>query len=117
VGNGLAGGSGYFAPSASVFCAMPTVGAINGAGGAAGFGNAGFGIVPGPPQNNWDMALSKVTKIRESQTLLFRAEFFNTFNHPQFDFPDTAANSGTWGQIIRTAVNPRVIQFGVKYAF
>ena len=117
VGNGLAGGSGYFAPSASVFCAMPTVGAINGAGGAAGFGNAGFGIVLGPPQDNWDMSLSKTTKIRENQTLLFRAEFFNTFNHPQFDFPDTAANSGTWGQITRTAVNPRVIQFGVKYAF
>jgi hypothetical protein len=96
---------------------MPTIGAINGVGGAAGFGNAGFGIVPGPPQNNWDMSISKTTKIRENQTLLFRAEFFNTFNHPQFDFPDTAANSGTWGQIIRTAVNPRVIQFGIKYAF
>ncbi len=118
VGDGLiTGHSGYFAPSAPVFCAMPIVGAINGAGGANGFGNAGFGIVLGPPQNNWDMSISKVTKIRENQTLLFRAEFFNTFNHPQFDFPDTAANSGTWGKISKTAVNPRVIQFGVKYAF
>jgi len=96
---------------------MPVVGAISGVGGASGFGNAGFGIVLGPPQNNWDMSLSKVTKIRENQTLLFRAEFFNTFNHPQFDIPDTAANSGTWGRIGRTAVNPRVIQFGLKYAF
>jgi hypothetical protein len=120
VGNGLNGGSGYFAPSAGIFSGagsicgpMPVVGG----GGASGFGNAGFGIVQGPPQNNWDMSISKVTKIRENQTLLFRAEFFNTFNHPQFDFPDTAANSGTWGQITRTAVNPRVIQFGVKYAF
>jgi hypothetical protein len=117
VGNGLNGGSGYFNASASLFCAMPTIGAIGGVGGANGFGNAGFGIVLGPPQDNWDVSISKSTRIREGQTLLFRGEFFNTFNHPQFDIPDTGANSGTWGQIIRTAVNPRVIQFAVKYAF
>src|SRR5262249_13402235 len=36
VGNGLAGGSGYFAPASTVFCAMPIVGAINGSGGGNG---------------------------------------------------------------------------------
>jgi hypothetical protein len=116
VGNGLAGGSGYFAPASQVFCPMPVVGAINGAGGANGFGNMGFGIVSGPPQDNWDISISKATRFHESQTIVFRMEMFNTFNHPQFDFPDTA-NDGTWGQIIRTAVNPRVIQFALKYAF
>jgi hypothetical protein len=117
VGNGLNGGSGYFVPSASVFCGMPTVGQVNGTGGASGFGNAGFGTVLGPGQNNWDVSLSKTTTIRENQTLVFRAEFFNLWNHPQFGIPDTAASDGTFGQITSTSVNPRVIQFALKYAF
>ena len=117
VGNGLAGGSGYFVNSASVFCAMPTVGAVNGAGGANGFGNVGFGTVLGPGQNNWDVSLSKAIKIHENHNLMIRGEFFNLFNHPQFGIPDTGADSGTWGQITKTSVNPRIIQFAVKYAF
>jgi hypothetical protein len=51
---------------------------------------------------------------------LFRTEFFNTFNHPQFAIPsDTDANDayGAFGQIQRTAVNPRVIQLALKYTF
>jgi hypothetical protein len=49
----------------------------------------------------------KVGGLREDETLLFRAEFFNTFNHPQFEFSpsndaslsnqDTSA--ATFGQI------------------
>ena len=89
------------------------------------YGNSGLGIVLGPGQNNWDMSLSKVTMVgglREDATLQFRAEFFNTFNHPQFNNPNNSTgsvnfNSGVYGQISQASVNPRLLQFALKYAF
>ncbi len=39
----------------------------------------------GPGQNNWDMALLKDTRLSERIKLQFRAEFFNVFNHTQFN--------------------------------
>ena len=120
--SGLTGGPGYLNGTAQgVFCSPPTVGAINGAGGGFGFGDAGSGILLGPGQDNWDMSLAKLTTVgglREGATLEFRAEFFNTFNHPQFALPGgTTANGGGFGQITTSQVNPRVIQFALKYAF
>jgi hypothetical protein len=81
------------------------------------YGNSGLGVVRGPGQNNWDMSLAKSFVIRESQTLQFRSEFFNTWNHPQFSNPVTAVSSSTFGQISSTSVNPRVLQFALKYLF
>lgn len=71
----------------------------------------------GPGQNNWDMSLAKSFKIKESQNLLFRTEFFNAFNHPQFDLPGTNVAAPTFGVISNTVVNPRLIQFALKYVF
>jgi hypothetical protein len=85
-----------------------------------GFGNAGVGIVEGPGQVNTDLAVSKKIAVRwpaESASVEFRTEFFNVFNHPQFSDPDTNLSSPTFGQILTTAVNPRVIQFALKYSF
>ena len=86
-----------------------------------GFGTAGVGYILGPGQDNWDMSVAKVTKIREQQTIQFRAEFFNTFNHPQFaSVNNTDAsnrNGGGFGDIIASSVNPRVLQFALKYSF
>jgi len=122
VSNGLNGGDGWI--NSAALCAPPSnIGAINGVGGGTGFGNLGLGNILGPGQANWDMSLAKSTKIRESQTLQFRAEFFNTFNHPQFnslantDANARAQNGGGLGTITTLSVNPRVIQFGLKYLF
>ncbi len=122
ISNGLNGGDGWI--NSAAFCAPPTgIGAINGVGGGAGFGNMGIGNILGPGQSNWDMSLAKLIKIRESQSLEFRTEFYNTFNHPQFasiadtDANDRAANGGGLGTITVTSVNPRVMQFGLKYLF
>jgi hypothetical protein len=115
--------NGYF-NTAGVFCPVPALGAD----GATGFGNNGQGNILGPGQSNWDMSLAKSTKVgglRENATLLFRAEFFNAFNHPQFAFSpanDAAlanqdASSAAAGQITTSAVNPRLIQFVLKYSF
>jgi hypothetical protein len=87
---------------------------------ALGFGNAGVGIITGPGQNNWDLALLKKFRFssnREDFGLEFRTEFFNAFNHAQFDDPDIAFGGPTFGQISSTVVNPRVLQFALKLSF
>jgi hypothetical protein len=56
--------------------------------------------------------------LHEDATLQFRAEFFNLFNHAQFSNPAVAFDSAaSFGQITALSVNPRLIQFGLKYTF
>ena len=119
---GVSGGPGYL--NTGAFCAAPA--APNSAPppfppGAALptlFGNSGPGIILGPGQFNWDISLIKNTRITERQSIQLRAEFFNTFNHPQFGNPAVARDTpGTFGQITTTTVNPRVLQFALKYSF
>jgi hypothetical protein len=104
----------YF--NSKCFTSLPAIGVD----GTTGFGNAGAGIVQGPGQVNTDLALIKKIALRwpaESANLEFRTEFFNVFNHPQFSDPDTNLSSPTFGRILTTAVNPRVIQFALKFSF
>lgn len=85
-----------------------------------GFGDAGVGIIDGPGQQNWDLSLIKrfpMTWPKEGSHLEFRSEFFNAFNHPQFGNPDLEFTSPTFGQITTTVVNPRVVQFALKFTF
>jgi hypothetical protein len=107
---GISGGPGYF--NASSFCEAPAIG--NG----TDWGNAGVGIITGPGQFNFDTSLIKDTRIFENHSIQFRAEFFNLFNHPQFGNPATAVSTPTtFGQITTTTVNPRIMQFALKYTF
>jgi hypothetical protein len=114
VNSGLAGGPGYFnGIKAGVFCNPQAV-----AGGTpTGYGGDGLGALRGPGQDNWDMSVAKTFKIKESQTVEFRTEFFNAFNHPQFGNPAANVALGSFGQIGATSVNPRLIQFALKYLF
>lgn len=111
--SGLNGGTGYINKNA--FTSVPSTGP-----GDTLWGNSGFGIVLGPGQQNWDMSLEKDTKVgglREDAKLIFRAEFFNAFNHTQFGEPNVDVNSGNLGQITNASVNPRLVQFALKYQF
>ncbi|HEV2386297.1 MAG TPA: carboxypeptidase-like regulatory domain-containing protein [Candidatus Acidoferrales bacterium] len=104
--------SGYF--NSAAFCAPPPIG--NG----TGYGDVARGVIHGPGQNNWDMALSKDTQVgglAENAYVEFRTEFFNTFNHPQFDIPGLVVGTPSFGQIGNTSVNPRLLQFALKYVF
>ena len=110
-------GSATATCGAGLFSATPSNYFVAG----TGWGNSPIGIVTGPGQWNWDMSLQKNTKVTEWGTLQFRAEFYNVWNHPQFNNPTTTAFSGTpfstFGQISSTSVAPRVIQFGLKFLF
>jgi hypothetical protein len=48
-------------------------------------GNSSHRFFYGPGIDNWDMSLLKDTKLPKGTSLEFRAEFFNVFNHAQFD--------------------------------
>jgi Carboxypeptidase regulatory-like domain/TonB dependent receptor-like, beta-barrel len=107
--------------------AGPYTGACTGAnpqfvGCGTGFGNSGVGIVSCCTQFNFDAAIIKNTTVgglREGATLQFRAEFFNLFNHAQFNEPGNSFSPGstTFGIITSSAVPGRVLQFGLKYSF
>lgn len=88
-------------------------------GAGIGYGNSGKGIVLGPGQFNFDMALLKNAKITEWGTLQFRVEAFNVWNHAQFNPPATnnVNTPATFGKITSTSVTPRVFQFALKFLF
>jgi hypothetical protein len=84
------------------------------------FGNAGIGILRGPGQSDVDFSLIKqfpVPAWTDKARLELRAEFFNAFNHPSFGNPTTSFTSANFGVILGDTVNPRLIQFGLKFTF
>jgi hypothetical protein len=68
---------------------------------------------------NFDFAVFKRTTFGpgERMNLEFRTEIFNLFNHPQFAAPNTTQVSPNFGVVTSTLGNPRLIQFGLKFAF
>ena len=82
-------------------------------------GNASRRYFHGPGMENFDMALLKNLRLTESRSLQFRIEGFNVFNHAQFFGPravDGNISSATFGQVV-SAMAPRLVQAGVKFAF
>ena len=87
---------------------------------ATDFGNTRPGIIHAPDQRNTDLSLIKQFHTpwpNEAANVEFRAEFFNAFNTPQFSDPDNEQDSATFGQVLSTAVAPRIMQFALKFNF
>lgn len=68
----------------------------------------------GPGLNNWDIGIHKDTRIKESMAIQFRVEFFNAFNHVQFNNPGGNFQSSLMG-IVRSARDPRIGQMSLKF--
>ncbi|HTM48789.1 MAG TPA: hypothetical protein VL285_08925, partial [Bryobacteraceae bacterium] len=64
-----------------------------------------------------DAGIQKKTNITERQTLEFRMEAENVFNHPTFLTGGFNVNSTQFGRIGSTFTDRRVIQFGLYYRF
>jgi hypothetical protein len=92
------------------------------------FGNQVF--LYGPWFQSWDISISKRTKITERQSIEFRAQALNIFNHPNFFLvPNSAGNitvaSNVFGQTrnafndINSTNNPgsRILEFQLRYSF
>ena len=86
---------------------------------ATGYGTAPRNCVIGPPQKNVDFTLGKTFRLTEQQSLRFRADFFNLFNHPSFANPSATdiENPSSFTQITSVVGTPRLIQFSLKYSF
>jgi outer membrane receptor protein involved in Fe transport len=92
------------------------------------FGNNGRNSLIGPGLVNVDFSLFKnnyIPRISEAFNIQFRAEFFNVFNHPNFQAPidnstlfsSTGAPVSGAGAIDATSTPSRQIQFGLKVIF
>ena len=104
-------------------------GAPNPAAAGAAIGNVGRNTFRGPFQQNWDLSITKNTKVTEATSVDFRAEFFNAFNHPVFSGPQSGGFGSATGNlglvniangssaILSTANRPRIIQFAMKFNF
>ena len=79
-------------------------------------GNLGRATLVLPTTWQFDAALSRVFKTRETQTVEVRVEAFNVLNSFRTGAIDTNLNSPTFGKI-RNALDPRVMQFALKYVF
>jgi len=101
------------------------------------WGNTPRNSVRGPGRQNWNLSFFKNFVFNETRgsNLQFRAEFFNVWNHTQFQgntvangistnfngganpcLPSTGANCGNFGAIT-AAYDPRIIQLALKLNF
>jgi Carboxypeptidase regulatory-like domain/TonB-dependent Receptor Plug Domain len=80
------------------------------------FGNSSNGNLLGPGIELWDLSAIKNNKITERFSFQFRAEFFNAFNHTNFDAVTVNIDSASAGQVTSTH-DPRQIQLGGKLYF
>ncbi|HYM77863.1 MAG TPA: carboxypeptidase-like regulatory domain-containing protein [Candidatus Dormibacteraeota bacterium] len=86
------------------------------------FGNEGRNILTGPGFTNVDFGLSKSMALRsENHRVEFRGDFFNLFNHPNFDIPAHVLGATNFGQILSANSYgnkpPRQIQLSARYVF
>jgi carboxypeptidase family protein len=86
---------------------QPTVGTL---------GNMGRVNIRLPLAWQFDMALARTFRLREAQTIEFRAEAYNVLNSFRAGVINTALSSAQFGRI-RTALDPRIMQFALKYLF
>jgi hypothetical protein len=82
-------------------------------------GNNGRNTLFGPALVDFDFTVLKDTPITERLRVQFRAEFFNLFNHANFQAPNIDAGTATLGPVTlsQTATEGRDIQFGIKLIF
>jgi hypothetical protein len=115
----------------SVYCADKTINCWMNAKAFASpspgtLGDLGVNNLEGPGYFDVDISLSRQFRVREKQYFEIRAESFNIQNRANFLNPGTvgisggsansALNSSTFGKI-QSDVQPRIMQFAVKYNF
>lgn len=73
----------------------------------------------GPGVFAMDAALFKETRIHENYSIELRMEALNVFNHPNFmvSSANLAINSPQFGQVTSTLLQPRQMQFLIRFRF
>jgi hypothetical protein len=84
---------------------------------------SGRNIFTGPGVSSWDLAVGKKFYFTERVSLDFRSEMLNFLNHASFqsltqsEGNTVAAQGGSFGRILRTAVDARIIQLSFRLSF
>jgi len=87
------------------------------------WGSAGDNILTAPSARNLDFSMSKFFRVTEALRVQFRAEAFNSLNHPWFGTPvgigfvnptSITPNSPNQGQILSETGLMRTLQLGLK---
>ncbi|HEY6293794.1 MAG TPA: carboxypeptidase regulatory-like domain-containing protein [Terriglobia bacterium] len=86
------------------------------------FGNAAPGSIVGPGTVNFDMAFAKDFHLGEHVVMNFRSEFFNIFNHTNFNGINNTFGSGSTGSPgsfgwVTSAADPRIVEFALRLQF
>ncbi len=95
------------------------------------FTNQRRNMYRGPGFFDSDLSVAKSFKLTERMALSVGANFYNVFNHPNFDQPDATYGDSTFGNVVTTAPLPtgpygaffanlpsaRIIQFQGKIVF
>jgi len=81
------------------------------------YGNSGRNILSGPGLQDWDFLAMKRFSIGERLKFELRFEFYNLFNTPNFNYPNTNIDGSAFGVINNTNGPARQIQFGAKMNF
>jgi Carboxypeptidase regulatory-like domain/TonB-dependent Receptor Plug Domain/TonB dependent receptor len=88
---------------------------------ASGFGNAGRNSVYGPGQWYFDTSIQRTFPIPigrlEHQSITFRTEFFNAFNHANLFTPSYNLLDQNYDNLAATTNGGRTIKFWLRYDF
>jgi Carboxypeptidase regulatory-like domain len=108
-------GNFYFAPASFCHAALGT------------FGNTGRDSLHGPGLNFTNLALMKDIYVKEQMRFELRLETFNTFNHVNFNNPQSSFGSGGSSSNVNSsflgrvtsdsAIGPRFVQLAGKFYF
>ncbi|MDX1980767.1 MAG: TonB-dependent receptor [Bryobacteraceae bacterium] len=85
--------------------------------GVGNFGNAARSIGFGPGQINIDGSVNKRWNITDRYRLLFRTDFFNLPNRPNFNVPAAVRGRGDFGRITSTRGTGRQLQMSLRFEF
>jgi Carboxypeptidase regulatory-like domain/TonB-dependent Receptor Plug Domain len=80
------------------------------------FGSERNGSFLGPGLQNWDLGVMKQINFERRFMFQLRGEFFNAFNHANFNQVDSGINDPSYGQLTGTHL-PRNIQLAGKLYF
>jgi hypothetical protein len=80
------------------------------------FGTANRRFFHGPGFNNTDLGITKLIPVSEKMRFEIRGEFFNIFNHAQFNNPSGDISSENFGNVT-SARDPRIGQLSAKFVW
>jgi hypothetical protein len=85
---------------------------------AAGtFGNVRRNSMAGPGAFNFDAAISRKFRVKETNEIQLRLDAFNVMNHPNLGLPTASQNNSNVGRILSQNGDGRTFQGAVKFIF